>query len=65
MPSMLSAPTIMPATSEVIFAALFAEPGPFSVRHSSRTRAAPALSANIKTGANLARDTRFGSSKTA
>jgi len=55
----------IPATSAVTFSAAFAAPGPRIVRRWSNWSCSPARSAKLRTGANPAHDTRFGSSNTA
>jgi len=65
MSSMESAPTTIPATSEVTFSGAFAVPDPVRVRCSASRSCSPARPANLSTGDNPAHDTKFGSSKTA
>jgi hypothetical protein len=63
MSSMQSAPTVIPATRQPIFASAFT-PAFAVIRTWRRARPpSPARSASAMTGTSPARDTRFGSSK--
>jgi len=65
MSSMLSAPAIIPATSEVTFSPAFAPLSVGTLRCPWASSWRPAARANARTGTSPADDTRFGSSNTA
>jgi len=65
MSSMQSAPATIAATSEVTFRSALAPASPGRVRCLATRPATLARSANARTGASPARETRFGSSTVA